>query len=333
MTTDTIQTATDPIEALVRSSSWRASAPPDCANIYLGSTSGSTRARRSAPATPPELAARAGLRSPVHPGMASRQAVSGFPDPDGSGSGDRPASRSRTAPPVLVRADQPRLSGRNGRLLAAVGRVLPTSRQAFRTGAGVPLAAYGPGGVGAQSALNRPAFVNFFITEWLPRIPTSTPASPTPAGSGLGRGFGLRTGLVNHRTSQGHSRTFTGSARQRRGVHRGRPAQRGRPPVSPTGSPSRSSTWPTPSADWRHRIRPASLLVRMPARLPASGRGPEARSCRRSRQAVRSWSWTSGPPEASPRPATRSSGSSPRPAPSGVFRRDASAPTPSRRHR
>jgi SAM-dependent methyltransferase len=49
----------------------------------------------------------------------------------------------------------------------AVGRVL----EAFRTGAGVPMDAYGPEVVHAQAALNRPAFVNELGSSWLPQLP------------------------------------------------------------------------------------------------------------------------------------------------------------------
>jgi SAM-dependent methyltransferase len=48
---------------------------------------------------------------------------------------------------------------------------LPQVVEAFRTGAGVPNAAYGPDAVGAQAALNRPAFANSLVPEWLPQLP------------------------------------------------------------------------------------------------------------------------------------------------------------------
>jgi predicted O-methyltransferase YrrM len=41
---------------------------------------------------------------------------------------------------------------------------------AFRTGAGVPYAAYGSDAVEAQAAMNRPAFVNSLVAEWLPQV-------------------------------------------------------------------------------------------------------------------------------------------------------------------
>src|SRR6516162_3089477 len=68
-------------------------------------------------------------------------------------------------------------AGRPDRLRRAVlARVADSagSRRAAhrgRTGAGVPYAAYGPDGVSAQSALNRPAFVNSLVADWLPQLP------------------------------------------------------------------------------------------------------------------------------------------------------------------
>src|SRR6185437_1461765 len=56
-------------------------------------------------------------------------------------------------------------------IVAAAGRVLPLLADAYRTGAGVPFAAYGPDGVSAQAALNRPSFVNSLVAEWLPQLP------------------------------------------------------------------------------------------------------------------------------------------------------------------
>lgn len=50
---------------------------------------------------------------------------------------------------------------------------------ACRTGAGVPYAAYGPDGVSAQSALNRPASVNSLVAEWLPQLPDVLAAART----------------------------------------------------------------------------------------------------------------------------------------------------------
>jgi SAM-dependent methyltransferase len=58
----------------------------------------------------------------------------------------------------------------------------------------VPYSAYGPEAVDAQAALNRPAFVNSLVREWLPQIPealarlsdTTRPARVADIGCGAG---------------------------------------------------------------------------------------------------------------------------------------------------
>ncbi len=55
--------------------------------------------------------------------------------------------------------------------IAAGFSVMPELLTAFGTGAGVPYASYGEDAVEAQAALNRPAFVNQLVSEWIPQIP------------------------------------------------------------------------------------------------------------------------------------------------------------------
>jgi ubiquinone/menaquinone biosynthesis C-methylase UbiE len=52
-----------------------------------------------------------------------------------------------------------------------MGRAFPQLEAAFTTGAGVPYVEYGPEAVTAQAALNRPAYVNSLVAEWLPALP------------------------------------------------------------------------------------------------------------------------------------------------------------------
>jgi SAM-dependent methyltransferase len=72
---------------------------------------------------------------------------------------------------VFVEETAPTYLGGMADIVAAMGRVLPLLVESFRTGQGVPYAAYGPDGVSAQSALNRPAFVHQLVNEWLPQLP------------------------------------------------------------------------------------------------------------------------------------------------------------------
>ncbi len=106
-------------------------------------------------------------------------------------------ARFTAAPGVhetLVQETSPAYLGGLPLALGAVGGVLPDLLDAFRTGAGVPYPSYGEDAVEAQAAMNRPAFVNQLVAEWLPAIPdlharlldTSRPARVADVGCGLG---------------------------------------------------------------------------------------------------------------------------------------------------
>lgn len=95
---------------------------------------------------------------------------------------------------ALVEESGPFYTGGLGTALAAAGGVVPKLVEAFRTGEGVPYSEYGPGAVTAQAALNRPAFVNSLVAEWLPAMPdvlarlqdTGRPACVADLGCGVG---------------------------------------------------------------------------------------------------------------------------------------------------
>jgi 2-polyprenyl-3-methyl-5-hydroxy-6-metoxy-1,4-benzoquinol methylase len=72
---------------------------------------------------------------------------------------------------TLLEEIGPFYSGGMPAIAVAVGRAFPHVEAAFRTGAGVPYVEYGPEAVTAQAALNRPAYVNSLVAEWLPALP------------------------------------------------------------------------------------------------------------------------------------------------------------------
>ena len=72
---------------------------------------------------------------------------------------------------VLVDETGPAYLGGLPLAVAAGFSAMPQLLAAFRTGAGVPYASYGADAVEAQAALNRPAFVNQLVAEWIPQIP------------------------------------------------------------------------------------------------------------------------------------------------------------------
>lgn len=95
---------------------------------------------------------------------------------------------------ALVEETSPFYMGGLPGALAAAGGIIPKLLAAFRSGEGVAYADYGPEAVSAQAALNRPAFVNSLVAEWLPAMPDvlarlQDPAAPARVAD-LGCGVG-----------------------------------------------------------------------------------------------------------------------------------------------
>jgi SAM-dependent methyltransferase len=140
-------------------------------NTYLGIHLGLYRSLTDSPATPAALAERTGCDERYLREWLTAQAVSGLLTAAGRDPATAEFALAEGTYEVLVDETSPAYLGGLADVLAAAGRVLPLLADAYRTGAGVPYAAYGPDGVSAQSALNRPAFVNSLVAEWLPRLP------------------------------------------------------------------------------------------------------------------------------------------------------------------
>jgi 2-polyprenyl-3-methyl-5-hydroxy-6-metoxy-1,4-benzoquinol methylase len=118
--------------------------------------------------TAAELAGRAGVDERYVQEWLQQQAVSALVDADG----DDPATARFTladgVAEVLLDETSPFYLAPVTTMLGVVQSVLPRLVDAYRTGSGVPYADYGPDAVSAQAALNRPAFMHFLTTEWLP---------------------------------------------------------------------------------------------------------------------------------------------------------------------
>ena len=140
-------------------------------NIYLGVHLGLYRALAQGPTTVVELAERTGCDRRYLREWLQGQAISGFAVIDG----EDPATARFTLAPggvdVLVDETAPNYQGGLADLLAAMGRVLPALAEAYRSGAGVPYAAYGADAISAQSSASRPGFLHSLVSEWLPQIP------------------------------------------------------------------------------------------------------------------------------------------------------------------
>ena len=139
--------------------------------VYLGVHLGLYRELDDSPATAAELAARTGCDERYLREWLQAQAISGLLDVDGPDPATARFALADGTHDVLVDETSPAYLGGLPDVLAATGSVLPLLVDAYRTGAGVPYAAYGPDAVTGQSALNRPAFVNALVTDWLPQLP------------------------------------------------------------------------------------------------------------------------------------------------------------------
>jgi 2-polyprenyl-3-methyl-5-hydroxy-6-metoxy-1,4-benzoquinol methylase len=140
--------------------------------IYLGTVHGIYQAiDDSGPITATELAARTGLDHRYLVEWLQSQSISGLLTIDGT---DVWTDRFTLAPGVrgaLLDPASPLYAGGLAAIVPAVGRAFPQLVDAFRSGAGVPYAAYGEEAVGAQEMLNRPAYVNSLAAEWIPNVP------------------------------------------------------------------------------------------------------------------------------------------------------------------
>jgi 2-polyprenyl-3-methyl-5-hydroxy-6-metoxy-1,4-benzoquinol methylase len=145
----------------------------DLQAVYLGDRLGLYRAlHEGGPATPVELAERAG----VHPRYArewlEHQAVGAILDVDDVTAA--PDDRRYTLPAghaeVLVDPDSLVLLAPLARFLVGTAKTMPKLLDAYRTGGGVDWADYGPDVVEGQEAINRPQFVHL-VGEWIDALP------------------------------------------------------------------------------------------------------------------------------------------------------------------
>lgn len=141
-------------------------------NVYLGTRLNLYRAlEESEPLSAAELADRTGLAHRYIREWLQSQAISGFLQIDGD---DVDRDRYSLAPGVheaLIDRTHPAYLGGLPGAVATIGRIAEDLAEAFRTGEGVSYQHYGPEAVSVQEALNRPAYENKLVSEWLPRIP------------------------------------------------------------------------------------------------------------------------------------------------------------------
>jgi 2-polyprenyl-3-methyl-5-hydroxy-6-metoxy-1,4-benzoquinol methylase len=145
----------------------------DLQAVYLGDRLGLYRALADGgPATPAELAERAGIDPRYAREWLEHQAVGAFLEVDDV-SAD--ADRRRYSLPeghaaVLIDPESPWLVAPISRFIVGTAATMPALLEAYRTGQGVDWADYGSDVIEAQEALNRPQFANF-VGDWIGALP------------------------------------------------------------------------------------------------------------------------------------------------------------------
>lgn len=147
----------------------------DLFHVWLGERLGLYHAlAEGGPATPAELAGRAGIHERYAREWLEQQAVAGLLAVDGNAEGSRKFSIPPGHDEVLL--DRDSLNYLTPFALGVVGiaQALPRVRQAFITGSGVPYEAYGADTRQFIGWANRPMFVNLLASAWFPAVPGLT---------------------------------------------------------------------------------------------------------------------------------------------------------------
>ncbi|MEU1971484.1 class I SAM-dependent methyltransferase [Microbacterium sp. NPDC019599] len=126
-------------------------------SIYLGDRLGLYQALLEAPATPAELAARAGVHERYAREWLEQQAVAGFLEVEGAGDAATfrlPAAQAE----VLMDPASLAYSAPFARLFVSAAVQMPSLLAAYRSGGGVPWARFGADAREGQGDVNRPWF-------------------------------------------------------------------------------------------------------------------------------------------------------------------------------
>lgn len=165
-------------------------------SVYLGLELGLYRAlAKLGTSTEADVAAQAGVAPRYAREWLEQQAAAGYLACNDS---TRPAEERRYRLPaghaeVLLDADSPYHAAPVAGMLASIAQVLPQLLEAYRSGGGVPYAAYGREMRRGIAALNRPMFLHELASIWLAGVPdldqrlrSVPPARVLDLGCGLG---------------------------------------------------------------------------------------------------------------------------------------------------
>jgi SAM-dependent methyltransferase len=142
--------------------------------VHVGVDHGLYRALADRPgATEAEVASRTGVAPRYVREWLEQQAAASFILCDNP-SADAPARTYRLADgahEVLLQPEHPLAGAALAHCMAGVARALPLLADAYRTGGGVPYAAFGTEIRAGIAGMNRPGFVNSLGQEWIPAMP------------------------------------------------------------------------------------------------------------------------------------------------------------------
>jgi SAM-dependent methyltransferase len=164
--------------------------------LYVGDRLGLYRVlHEGGPVTAPELAVRAGTNARYTREWLEQQAVAGFLACDNPEAA--PDERRFHLPEgfaaVLLDSESLSFATASAQNFVGVASALPELLDAFRTGAGISFANYGPDMREGQARANRPAFTHLLAQQWIaamPDIDARLRADPPARIADLGMGVG-----------------------------------------------------------------------------------------------------------------------------------------------
>jgi 2-polyprenyl-3-methyl-5-hydroxy-6-metoxy-1,4-benzoquinol methylase len=167
-------TPTDLREALAERLIAGMTATMETYSVHLGVELGLYRALADlGPAGVGDVAARAGVHERYTGEWLEQQAVAGIVEVDDADRepGERRYHLAAAHAEVLLDADSPFFAAAGPVAMAGIARVLPQLADAYRSGDGVPYAAFGREIRWGIAAFNRPMFLHELGSSWLPGVP------------------------------------------------------------------------------------------------------------------------------------------------------------------
>lgn len=160
-------------------------------SVHLGRRLGLYRALGERPMTAADLAGAAGIGLRYAREWLEQQAVAGFLTVDNADDSwdERRYRLEEAASAVFITPDDPRHVSPLADMIGGIGQTIDAVAGAFRTGNGVPFAAYGEHLREGQGAINRPAFQHDLVPTWIAAVPGLVTSVRRVADLGCGVGW------------------------------------------------------------------------------------------------------------------------------------------------